>query len=110
MALVKGLAPVALGQGSMKKLEEDLRKTEERKQRNHGGQDQALLLRGCTLRLWVNRPCAWSVSGLFIWPTGLSALCAPNPHCLYHKFSVCFGALDALAEEFLPLVPPGKPQ
>ena len=40
MALVKGLAPVALGQGSMKKLEEDLRKTEERKQRNHGGQDQ----------------------------------------------------------------------
>ena len=39
MALVKCLAPVALGQDSVKKLEEDLRlsKTEERKQRNHGG-------------------------------------------------------------------------
>ena len=45
--------------------------------------------------------CFWTfffffyVSGLFIWPTGLSALCAPNPHCLRRKFSVCFGALEA---------------
>lgn len=28
-------------------------------------------------------------------PQAPSVLCAPNPQCLHHKFSVCFGALEA---------------